>query len=197
MTDKSSNDPMDKTVAFGQAQSDMRTGYANGSTGVIVSGFVWLTSAFVSFLFSADQAIWILLIGGALINPVSSVLEKSIGLKGHNSGNPLRNLAMESTIWMIMCIPLAYGLSLQNVAWFFQGMLLIIGGRYLTFATLFGNRLYWILATFLGAAAYLLFKFEVQSFGSILTGSIIEIAFGTAMSISFRKTGFREEKMEY
>lgn len=179
---------MDKAVAIEVAQSDMRRGYASGAVGVIVSGLVWLVSAFVSFYFSADRAIWTLLIGGALISPVSGIIEKFIGLNGHTGGNPLKNLAMENTVWMIMCLPLAYGLSMQNVEWFFQAMLLIIGGRYLTFSTLFGKNVYWFLGTSLGIAAYLLFKFEIQSFGSLLAGSIIEITYGIFIYVFHRKS---------
>ena len=37
---------------------------------------------------------------------------------------------------MLLSIPVAVGLGLYNPAWFFPAMLLIIAGRYLTFATL-------------------------------------------------------------
>ena len=94
---------------------------------------------------------------------------------------------MEGTIFMLMCLPLAFLLSLQHSEWFFQAMLMIIGGRYLTFASIYGIRLYWILGAILGIAAYLLFSFEVQSFGSSIIGSIIEIIFGLCMLIIFRK----------
>lgn len=179
MIEKSSNDPINKIDTFSQAQSDMCKSYGNGSIGIIVSGFIWLLCAAIAYQNPPKQVVWILLIGGMLIHPLSILLNKVIGLNGkHEKGNPLRNLAMEGTLFMIMCLPLAFGLSLQNVEWFFQGMLLIIGGRYLTFASIFGIRLYWILGAVLGVAAYLLFYFKVQSFGSLLTGSLIEISFG-------------------
>jgi hypothetical protein len=128
------------------------------------------------------------LIGGMFIYPVAALLSKVIGLSGtHRKGNPLGNLAMEGTIFMIMCLPVAFGLSLQHTEWFFQAMLLIIGGRYLTFTSIYGLRLYWILGAVLGVAAYLLFYFKVQSFGSLLTGSFIEISFGLLMFFSFRR----------
>ena len=183
---------MNKDSTINEAQYDMCKGYANGSLGIIVSGSMWLISAFVSYYFSANQAIWTLLIGGALISPISSVIEKLIGLNGHNAGNPFRNLAMESTVWMLMCLPLAYGLSLQQVEWFFQAMLLIIGGRYLTFATLYGRKVYWILGASLGVAAYLLFKLKIQSYGSLLTGSSIEITFGIFMYFFHRKSDLKK-----
>jgi hypothetical protein len=112
----------------------------------------------------------------------------SKGLKRHSADNPLKNLAMESTIWMIMCIFIAYGLSMQNVEWFFYAMLLIIGGRYLTFATLFGKKLYWVLGASLGMSAFVLFRLQIQSFGSLLTGAIIEIVFGFLMYSIYRKS---------
>ncbi|MDC8003879.1 hypothetical protein POV27_07435 [Aureisphaera galaxeae] len=188
MNKTSSNQPMDKSATLNEAQRDMCSGYAVGAVGVLVSGSVWLISAFVATYFSANIAIWTLLIGGAAISPISSIIEKFMGLNGHKKGNPLKNLAMESTVWMIMCLPLAYGLSLQKVEWFFQAMLLIIGGRYLTFATLFGKRVYWFLGASLGIAAFLLFRFEMKSFGSLLTGSLIEIVYGIFMYVFYRKT---------
>ena len=188
MIEKSSNDPINKTATFRLAQTDMCEGYANGSIGIIVSGLIWLISATISYQHSAKQAVWTLLIGGMFIHPVGVLLSKVIGLTGtHTKGNPLGNLAMEGTIFMIMCLPVAFGLSLQHTEWFFQGMLLIIGGRYLTFASIYGSRLYWILGVVLGAAAYLLFYFKVQSLGSLLTGSLIEISFGLLMFFSYRR----------
>jgi hypothetical protein len=188
MNEKSSSEPINKTDSFTQAQKDMCKGYANGSIGIIVSGFIWLISAFISYQYSPKQAIWTLLIGGMFIHPVGMLLSKVVRLPGtHTKGNRLGNLAMEGTIFMIMCLPLAFGLSLQHAEWFFQGMLLIIGGRYLTFATIYGLKLYWILGAVLGVAAYLLFYFKVQSFGSLLTGSVIEISFGLSLFFLFRR----------
>jgi hypothetical protein len=188
MTEKSSDESVNKMETFRQAQTDMCKGYANGSIGVIVSGAIWLTSAFIANQYSPKKAIWMLFIGGMFIYPISMLISKFIGLSGtHTKGNPLGNLAMEGTIWMIMCLPLAFGLSLQQTEWFFQAMLLIIGGRYLTFATIYGNKIYWFLGAILGIAAYLLFNFKVQSFASLLTGSFIEISFGLFMFLSFRR----------
>ena len=179
---------MDKTDTFDQAQADMRKGYADGSVGIIVSGLMWLISAVICYQHSAKQAVWALLIGGMFIYPVGVLLSKVVGISGtHTKGNLLANLAMEGTIFMIMCLPLAFGLSLQHSEWFFQGMLLIIGGRYLTFASIYGIRFYWVLGAALGIAAYLLFFLIATSFVSVLTGSLIEISFGLFLFVSFRK----------
>ena len=188
MTQKTTKETPEDYITLEKAQTDMCKGYAFGSLGIVTSGMMWLVSAFVSHYYSPKLAIWSLLIGGALISPVSNILGKLIGLKGHSSWNPLKNLAMENTIWMLMCIPIAYGLSTQNVAWFFQSMLLIIGGRYLTFSTLYGKKFYWVLGATLGVFAYLLFSLHAQAFMTLLAGGSIELFFGTFLYFSYRKS---------
>lgn len=181
-------DQTTKIDTIRQAQNDMCQAYANGSVGIIASGFIWLLSAFVVFEYSAKQGIWTLFIGGMFIFPLSILLSKIVGLSGNYAkGNPLGRLAMEGTIFMLFCLPLAFALSLQHTEWFFQAMLLIIGGRYFTFATIYGNRLFWILGAALGLAAFLLFITKGQPFISALTGGTIEITFGLFKLISFIK----------
>ncbi len=188
MADTSSNRMMDKATTVIQSQADMCQAYADGSVGVIVSGMIWLAAALIAHQYSANQAIWMLFFGGMFIFPISMLIGKLMGLSGkHAKGNQLGNLAMEGTIWMIMCLPLAFGLSMQQTEWFFQAMLLIIGGRYLTFSTIYGKKIYWILGAVLGIAAYALFVFKVQSLGSLLAGAGIEISFGLLMLFSYRR----------
>ena len=170
------NDPMDSITV---AQTAMRSQYRNGATGVLVSGIVWLITTGVLYTFSTKQAIWALLAGGAFIHPISTLINKMIGLKAAtNQLNPLTGLAMEGTVFMLMTIPLAYGLSLLRAEWFFQGMLLVIGGRYLTFRTLYGNKLFWVLGGLLGASAYGLFTLNMPSLVTTLTGGLLEVSFG-------------------
>ena len=60
---------------------------------------MWLTSSIGAFQFSPKQAVWVLLVGGMLIHPLSVIMYKLIGLSGvHKKGNPLANLAMEGTV---------------------------------------------------------------------------------------------------
>ncbi|MEJ8801166.1 DUF7010 family protein [Pontibacter sp. H249] len=170
------------------AQQDMREAYLNGFPGVVVSGTVWLVSALVAIYVSPNKAVWTLLVGGVFVHPVSMLLNKVLGAAGaHAQSNPLGKLAMEGTLFMIMCLPLAYGLSFQKVEWFFQGMLLIIGGRYLHFATLYGSRLYWALGIGLGIAAYLLFTLNSPSHTTLLVGAAMEILFGLVMVTILRR----------
>ena len=189
MNEQEQNTEGTSVDSISAAQADLRKGYANGSLGVLVSGTVWMVAALVAFLVSSQTAIWTLFFGGMLIHPLGLLLAKLIGVPAsHSPKNALGKLALEGTIFMLMCIPLALLLSLQNHAWFFQGMLLIIGGRYLTFTTLYGIKTYWILGGMLGAASFVLFMLKASPAISALSGSIIEIGFGIYLFLSYRKT---------
>jgi len=181
-------DTSSSVKSFSNAQANLRKGYADGALGVLASGTVWMVAALVAFLVSSQAAIWTLFFGGMLIHPFGLLLAKLMGIPGsHSKQNPLGKLIMEGTIFMLMCIPLALLLSLQNHAWFFQGMLLIIGGRYLTFSTLYGIKTYWVLGAVLGAAAFALFFFNGSPAISALSGSMTEIGFGIFLFLSYKK----------
>lgn len=169
-------------------QADMRRAYIWGSSGIVTSGVVWFVAALVAYLDDPRHAVWTLFIGAAFIHPVSVVIDRACGAPGkHLSGNPLGKLAVEGLIFMLMCLPLAYGLSLFRMEWFFPAVLMIIGGRYLTFATLYGTRIYWVLGALLGLAALLGFHFSLPPYAVAFAGALIEIIFG--MLLFFRKRG--------
>lgn len=91
--------------------------------------------------------------------------------------------------WLIFCIPIAYVAGLQRPAWFFVSMLLIIGGRYLVFATLYGMRLYWALGVALAIAAGVLAWLAAPAFVVAAIGAALEAAFAIACLLLHRRTG--------
>ena len=173
------------------AQSDMRLAYLSGAPGMLTSAAVWLAAATTALVALPARAVWVLFIGGALIHPISIVLCKVLGRSGkHSVGNPLASLAFATTLWMIFCLPLVYGASLLRMEWFFPAMLLVIGGRYLTFSLLFGMRLYWAVGITLAAAGYLLGKAAVAPAWTGFAGAGIEAIFAIVVLV----TGFREAR---
>ena len=171
-----------------EAQADMRAGFCSGGAGVLASALAWLAAAIATIQAAPQQAVWVLFIGGMAIHPVGIVLCKLLGASGgHAKGNPLGSLAWASTLWLILSLPLAYAVSLQRIEWFFPAMLLIIGGRYLTFSTLFGMRLYWALGLTLAAAGYLLGQSLAAPMVSAFVGSSIEALFAFVVLIIYRR----------
>jgi hypothetical protein len=162
----------------GRAQADMRHAYLGGSSGLLASGIVWLAAAAVSWCASPRAAIATLFFGGMFIFPASILFSKLAGRPGSTAtGNPLAGLAVATTFWMLLAIPAAYLLSLQKSEWFFIAMLLTIGGRYLTFPTLYGLRVYWVCGGLLAAAGCAAVLLGANTTTAALAGAVIELAF--------------------
>lgn len=177
---------MDMSVS--EAQVDMRQGYCSGGAGVLASALAWSAAAGIAISGSADKAVWALLIGGMLIHPVGVLICKLLGARGtHTKGNPFAQLAGASTFWLIFCLPLAYALGLQHPGWFFAAMLLVIGGRYLVFATLYGMRLYWALGLVLAAAGFALGYLAAPARVAAVTGAALETIFAAIFLIQHRR----------
>lgn len=175
-------------MSISQAQTDMRQGYCSGADGILASALAWSVASGVAVAYSPQKAVIALLVGGMLIHPVGVLFGKLLGGRGtHAKGNPLALLAGASTFWLIFCLPLAYAISLQEPRWFFPAMLLVIGGRYLVFATLYGMRLYWALGLTLAAAGYALGFLAAPVHVGAIAGAAIEVVFAVIFLIRHRR----------
>ncbi len=169
-------------------QRDMRVAYIGGAPGMLTSAIAWLAAGSVALMQTPERAVWALFIGGMLIHPVAVLVTKAMGRSGaHRTGNPLGALALATTAWMIFCLPLAYVVSLHRIEWFFPAMLLVIGGRYLTFATIFGSRVFLVCGAVLALAAYALAATKSSPAIGAFTGAAIEAAFAMVILIDARR----------
>ena len=176
------------SMTIADAQRDMRFAYTGGAPGIFTSATVWLIAAIVATVVSPERAIWALFIGGMFIHPVSVLLTKVIGQSGkHSTSNPLGSLAMATTFWMILMMPLAYVASRQRIEWFFPAMLFIIGGRYLTFSTIFGNRTYRLCGAALAIAGVALGLVTASPEIGAFSGAAIEAVFAVTIFITSRR----------
>lgn len=165
-----------------RAQADMRHAYLGGATGIFASACAWLAAGIAAALATDRAAIITLFIGGMFIHPLAMLLSKLAGRPGkHDKENPLGRLAIESTVWLLLAIPVAFLASLQRPEWFFVAMLLTIGGRYFVFASLYGMRIYWLCGAVLAAAAFALAALNAGSLVAAFAGSIIEFVFAGAV----------------
>jgi hypothetical protein len=164
------------------AQADMRRAYFAGATGVAASAVAWLAAALTGYLAGPRAAIGALFIGGMLIHPVAMLLSKLAGRPGtHSRGNPLARLALESTVWLLLSIAVAFLAASHKLEWFFIAMLLTIGGRYFTFATLYGLRIYWVCGAILPLAGLGLLALGASSAVISLAGGAIELTFAAVI----------------
>jgi len=162
-------------------QEEMRHAYRDGAPGVLVSGIVWIVAAVVSHFLDIHRGVWTLIIGGALISPMSAMLTKATGRPGRAKGNSLNQLAMASTIWLILCCAMAYGLFLLKPVFFFPVMMGTIGCRYLVFASVFGRSIFWVIGASLIVAGYIAYFWALVPAASAAFGGLIEILFATVL----------------
>jgi hypothetical protein len=167
----------------------MRHAYFGGAPGMLVSAAVWTVAAVIAGSGALASAVWALFIGGMAIHPVGLLLAKALGRPGSAKGNPLDRLALESTIAMLAALPIAWMISLTRGPWFFPAMLLIIGGRYVVFATVYGLRLYWACGAVLIAAALLAARLHLDSPLSAAAGAAIEAVFAVVLFLRMRGVG--------
>jgi hypothetical protein len=159
-------------------QREMRHAHLDGAPGILVSGLVWVAAAVVCQLLGIHQGVWTLLVGGALIYPVSAVLTKALGRPAKTgTANAMNQLGMASTIWLILCCAMAYGLYLSKPGLFFPAMMVTIGSRYLVFATMFGRTIFWTMgATLIAAGIFTLYAAIAPAFAAA-AGGAIEVLF--------------------
>ena len=170
-------------------QLEMRYAYYDGAPGILVSGSVWLVAALVCYQRGMNTAVWTLLIGGALIYPIGALVTKALGRPATtDKSNALNPLAMASTIWLILCCAMAYGLFLLRPALFFPAMMATIGCRYLIFANIYGRSIFWAFGATLMVAAYLAFYLVLSPTLAASLGGLTEMVFAFLV---FSKASFQ------
>lgn len=169
---------------LGSAQADMRRAYYGGAAGMAASAAAWAAAAAVAARGNAAAAVWMLLVLGMFIHPAGMLVARVAGRAGaHAKGNPLAGLAGASTFWLVFSLPLAYAASRLHLAWFFPAMLLVIGGRYLTFDTLFGDRTYWTCGLVLATAGIVLGRALAPPALSAFAGAALEASFALVIAL--------------
>lgn len=164
------------------AQQDMRTGYLNGATGMLVSGLVWLTASCSVLLFSMQVSAMVLFFGGMLIFPLGMLVARAFGSPGkHSADNPLSSLAMESTILLFMGLIIAFVLLFSQPWLFYPVMLLTIGARYLLFQTLYGLKVYWLIGLLLMAGGAAGMFIQLPAYLTAGYGAAVEMVFSLVL----------------
>ena len=130
-----------------EAQLDFRRAYVGGAPGVLVSGFVWLTAAIVTEGHGVARGFMVLFIGGIFIHPVSTFLCRSLFRRSkEDAGNALAGAALEGTVAMIGGLIASWLFIPLRADYVFAVAAIAAGTRYALFRTIYGDRLFWVLA---------------------------------------------------
>jgi len=137
-------------MKISEAQQEVRSVYLGAFSGLIVTGAIWLLSAAAGVWMSTGLAIWVLILGGSFIFPLSALLLKAMGRPASLSReNPFGKLAMQAAFVIPFCYPVIAAATIHNTNWFYPAFLVVVGAHYLPFITLYGMWQFGLLAALL------------------------------------------------
>lgn len=164
---------------IGECQREMRSAFLGGFAGQLVSGIIWLVAAVLSNWLSPGVGMAALFFGSMGIFPLAQLLVRLMGRPGRVSPeNGLWTLGSQVAFTVPLNFLLVGAATLYRENWFFPAAMIVIGTHYLPFITLYGMKMFGILAGLLvGIGAMLaLYGPDVFSLGGWIT-AIILIAF--------------------
>lgn len=130
-----------------QAQSDVRRIYRAGFPGPLVSAIVWAAASAVFTWGSVAAGMAALFFGGMLIFPLSTLLMKLLGgPTALPKGHPSAALALQCAFTVPLGLLPAIVLGSYEPTLFFPAALIVVGAHYLVFISLYGMRIFAVLA---------------------------------------------------
>lgn len=163
-------------MQIADGQYDVRTVFAGGFAGQLVSGSVWLASAAAGTWGSVHAAILILVFGGMLIFPLTQLLLRALGRTASlPKGHPMNALAMQVAFALPLTFPLIYGVTVHHLYWFYPAFMVAVGAHYLPFVFLYGMPQFGVLSGILTTAGVLIGMYAHEPFalGGWMTGVVL------------------------
>ena len=164
------------------AQREMRSSFLGGCAGQTIAGLIWLAAAAVGTFHAPGTAMAVLFLGSAGIFPLTQAAVRLAGRPGTVSReNGLWQLGAQTAFTVPIGFLLVGAATLHREAWFFPAAMIVVGAHYLPFVTLYGMRMYALLAAVLvlAGAALGLYGPPVFTLGAWFTGAVL-IAAGAA-----------------
>ena len=174
---------------IGDAQREMRTRFAGGFYGQLVSGVLWLVSASLATWSTPRAAITTLVVGGFLIFPATELLIRVAGGRSPLSAeNALRYLGMQVAFVLPFSMPLLLPVGLYRLNWFYPAMMVLLGAHYIPFVFLYGMRLFAAMAALVMGGGLVIAMYWSSSFsvGAWYTGAML-VLFAGAGGLTVRR----------
>jgi hypothetical protein len=171
-------------MLIADAQHDLSRAYVGGGPGVVVSGLVWLMAAGVLYIQGVGAAFAALFFGGMLIFPLSKLVCRFLFRRENESpSNPFGMTVLECTIAMIGGFFAAWLFLASNPALVFPLAAIAVGTHYFAFKTAYGDRLFWLVGTFVTAIGLGDIYLSQIAGSTALLVAVTEIVFGVALTI--------------
>jgi len=129
------------------AQHEMRHAFLGGFAGQLISGLIWLAAAGLGTWVKPQTGMAMLFFGSMLIFPLTQLLLRIIGAPGKVSKeNGLWPLGAQVAFTVPINFLLVGAATLYQETWFFPAAMIVVGAHYLPFITLYGMKMFGLLA---------------------------------------------------
>lgn len=158
------------------AQREMRSAFLGGFAGQLVSGLIWLIAAALGTWLMPTAGMIALFFGSMGIFPLTQLLIRLMGRPGKVSAdNGLWSLGSQVAFTVPLNFLLVGAATLFQHTWFFPAAMVVVGTHYLPFITLYGMKMFGILAgiLILAGAVLALYVPPIFSLGGWITGFVL------------------------
>ncbi len=158
------------------SQHEMRAAFLGGFAGQLVSGVIWLAASAVSLWGAPRYGMALLFFGSMFIFPLTQGLLRLIGRPAKVSAeNGLWPLGTQIAFTVPINFLLVGAATLYRENWFFPAAMIVVGAHYLPFVTLYGMKMFAILAGLLvtGGAGLAFYGVSIFTAGGWLTSAIL------------------------
>lgn len=170
--------PDHRFISVVSAQNEMRSAFLGGFAGQLVSGVIWLGASAVSVVVSEHTGMIFLFFGCMGIFPLTQLTLRLLGRPAKvGAENGLWGLGSQIAFTVPINFLLVGAATLYNPMWFFPAAMIIVGSHYLPFITLYGMKMFGILAGLLvfGGTGLALYGPQIFSLGGWLTGLLLVV----------------------
>ena len=172
------------------AQREVRTRFAGGFYGQLVSGVLWLVSASLATWSTPRAAITMLVLSGFFIFLMTELLLRVAGTKNPLSAdNALHYLGMQVAFVLPLSMPLLLPVGLYRLNWFYPALMVLVGAHYIPFVFLYGMRLFAVMAAMLvgGGVVIAMYWSSSLSIGAWYAGAMLVLFAGVGWTTTRRE----------
>jgi len=185
-------------MTLSDAQMEMRYAFLGGFAGQLISGLIWLAASGISVLSAPLYGMIFLFFGCIGIFPLTQLTLRIMGRSAKVSDeNRLWALGSQIAFTVPINFLLVGAIILERQMWFFPAAMIIVGTHYLPFITLYGMKMFSILAAILifGGTGIALYGPTVFSLGGWFTGLVLIIFAFVGRSIVLREENVDSEEI--
>jgi hypothetical protein len=176
-------------MLIAEAQQDNRRAFVGGGPGTFISGVLWLGAALVLKHRGVGEAFAFIFFGGWLIFPLTVFVSRQLFKRAPTSkSNSLGSVVPESTVAMIGGLFAAWLFLSSRPALVFPLAAIAVGTHYAVFRSVYGEKLFWMLAGLVTAIGILdILGYLKFAGGPAFAVGLIEIAFGILLTARAQK----------